>query len=195
MAEGGPGRRLADARFRRWFGRYFLLATGLFALGALGGYAVADPALLAAFAGPGGESMLPERITTWTIFLNNVVAVGVTALGLVTLGFAAAFSVAFNGFVLGLVVGLATTSLAATTTLALIVPHGVFELTAFFLVAAVTFRVNHRLARYVAGHDETILTRQELFEILVLFAVAVVLIALAAWIEVNVTPAVGDWVA
>lgn len=191
MADGGFRQRLDDARFGRWFGWYFALAAGLFALGALGGYAVADPELVAAVAGPGGESMVPAEFTVWTIFLNNLLAISVTALGVVTLGLVAAFSVTFNGFFLGLVVGLATTVLPATTVLALVLPHGVIELTAFFMVAGMSFRVTHRLARYLAGNDETVLTRQELFEMAVLFAVAVVMIAVAAWIEVHVTPAVG----
>lgn len=192
MAGSSLQERFDEARFGRWLGRYFALAAFLFALGALGGYAVADPELVGAFAGSSGESVLPAKFTVWTIFLNNLIAVGVTALGLVTLGLAAAFSVMLNGFFLGLVVGLATPTLEPATVLALILPHGVIELTAFFLVAGTSFRVTHRLARYLAGHDETILTHQELFEIGVLLVVAVGLLAVAAWIEIHVTPAVGE---
>ncbi len=192
--DGGFRRRFERARFRRWFGVHFALAVVLFSLSALGGYLLAEPAPFESTFGTGGESVFPARITTWTIFLNNVVAVGVTALGLVTLGLMAAFSVALNGFVVGLVFGLRAPAIETTTALALIVPHGVIELTAFFLVAGITFRVNHRLARYLAGYDETLLTRQELFEVAVLFAVALAMIAVAAWIEVNVTPVVGEFV-
>ncbi|PSP79702.1 hypothetical protein BRC81_04160 [Halobacteriales archaeon QS_1_68_20] len=190
---GGPWRRVRRARFRRWFGVHFALAVALFVLGALGGYAVAEPGLFRSTVGVGSESVFPERITTWTVFLNNVVAVGVTGLGLVSLGLVAAFSVTLNGFVVGLVLGLRAPDVSTTTALALILPHGVIELTAFFLVAAITFRVNHRLARYLAGYDETALTRQELFEAGVLFVAAVAMIAVAAWIEVNVTPVVGEF--
>lgn len=184
--------RFAQAQFGRWFGIYFAFAAALFFAGAFLGYVVADPAILDQLADVDGEPLFPEEITTWVIFLNNVLAIGVTALGIVTLGLAAVFSVVVNGFILGLVFGLALTVIPVTTALILVIPHGVIELTAFFLVAGITFRVNHRLARYVAGHDETVLTRQELFEMGVLFVVAVVLIAIAAWIEANVTLALTE---
>lgn len=197
----GLRRRFARARFRRWFGIHFALAVALFGLAGVAGYLAAD---LVSIGGLSelreasqlpAEPLLPSRITVGTILLNNLVAMAVTALGIVTLGLVAALSVAVNGFFLGLVFGLAAPVLSPATALALVLPHGVIELTAFFLVAAISFRVTHRLARYLAGYDERILTRQELFEIAVLLVAAAGLIAVAAVIEVHVTPAVGDLVA
>lgn len=63
-------------------------------------------------------------------------------------------------FVLGAVVGAL-----------LILPHGVLELGAFFLVAGLGFRVTHRLINYLRRKDETLITGQEIFEIGVLLVV------------------------
>jgi stage II sporulation protein M len=194
-AIGKVRRRLARARLRRWFGVHFGLAVALFFVGVLAGYGFSDPEIVQEMTPYGAGGTLPVEFTAGTIFLNNLLAVGVDALGLVTLGLASAFSLLLNGFVLGLVMGLASTEVSPLLALALVVPHGVLELPAFWLVAAVAFRVTHRLARYLWGRDERVLTRQELFEVGVLFVATVVLIGVAAWIEVNVTPVVGDLVA
>jgi uncharacterized membrane protein SpoIIM required for sporulation len=66
----------------------------------------------------------------------------------------------------------------------------VIELSAFFTAAAVGLRVPHRTARYLTGYDETPLTRVEAFELVVLGVVLVVMIVVAAWVEVTVTPEV-----
>lgn len=187
-------RRFAGAAFGRWLGIHFAAAVAWFFLGALLGVALAQRVSLAAlseFAGEGG-SVLPEQITATTVAVNNLLALGVDALGLVTVGLASVLMLLLNGFVVGLVVGLLAGETSLLLLVALLLPHGVVELTAFWLVAGVVFRVYHRMARYVVGRDERFLDRQEVFEAAVLFGVAVLMILVAAVIEVHVTPAVAE---
>lgn len=187
-------RYFARARFRRWLGIHFAAAAGWFFLGALLGVALAQGMTiedLARFAGENG-SLLPDRITVTTIAVNNLVAFGVNALGLVTVGLASVLMLLLNGVVLGLVVALGASETSVTLMLALILPHGVVELSAFWLMAGIVFRVYHRLARYVVGWDDEFLGRQEVFEAGVLVVVAVLMIVVAAVIEVHVTPRVAE---
>lgn len=193
-ARAGIRRRFARAQFGRWLGNYFLAAVVWFFLGVLLGGLLAQfvrLSALAEFAGEGG-SLLPEKITATTIAVNNLVALGVDALGLVSVGLASVLMLLANGLVVGLVVALGAGETSLALMLVLLLPHGVVELSAFWLVAGVVFRVYHRLARYVVGRDEQFLDRQEVFEAVVLLGVAVLMILVAAVIEVHVTPAVAE---
>lgn len=186
-------RRFERAQFGRWFGIYFAAAAGWFFAGVLLGVALAQQISLADLAEVAGEggSFLPEKITVTTIAVNNLVALGVDALGLVSVGLASVLMLLLNGLFVGLVVTLGASEVSPLLMAALILPHGVVELPAFWLVAGIGFRIYHRLARFVVGWDEAFLDRQELFEAAVLLVVAVIMILVAAVIEVHVTP----WVA
>jgi uncharacterized membrane protein SpoIIM required for sporulation len=182
--------RLHNGAYGRWFGRYFVAAMGIFLFGAVVGGVLeltTDQAAFASFSQSMGGSIYPDRLTVVTILVNNLLAVGVTALGLVSFGVIAALSLLFNGFIIGLVVAGAATDGEVVKALALILPHGVLELSMFWLVAAVSFRVTHRFMNYLRRIDETPITRQELFEIGTLLVLAAVGIAVAAWIEATLT--------
>lgn len=188
------GRRFERARFRRWFGVHFAAAVAWFALGTLVGVGLADAITLEEFAGYAAEDdqLLPERITVTFIAVNNLIALGVDVLGFVTVGLASVFMLVVNGVVLGLVVTLGAADTSPLLLAALILPHGVLELSAFFMVAGVVFRVYHRLARYVLGWDDAFLDRQEVFEAAVLVVLAAVMILVAAVLEVHLTPVVAE---
>lgn len=190
----GVRRRFARARFRRWLGIYFVAAAVWFFLGVLLGAALAQWVSLSDLADLAGEggTFLPARITVSTIAVNNLLALGVTALGLVTVGLVSVLVLLLNGLVVGLVVALGAGETSLALMLVLIVPHGIVELPAFWLVAGIAFRVYHRLARYVVGRDDRFLDRQEVFEAVVLLGVAVLMILVAAVIEVHVTLAIAE---
>lgn len=187
-----PGRRFARAEFDRWFGRYFLLAALVFAVGtALGvaAFSVTDLTSLAEGV-EGLDPVFPEQITFGFVAMNNLRVLAILVLGFVSFGAISGLVLLFNGFVVGLVVGSAASDGQLVEAIALIVPHGVFELGAFFLVGGMTFRLTHRLLNYLRGVDDSVVTRQELFEIVLLVALSAGAIVIAAWIETNLTEAV-----
>ncbi|SFR92931.1 stage II sporulation protein M [Halomicrobium zhouii] len=189
-----PGRRFAEAQFRRWFGRYFLAALLVFALGGVLGavaMAVTDLSGLQDVS-EGLSPMFPDEITFGFVALNNLRVLVILTLGFVSFGAISGAVLLFNGFIIGLVVAGAAADGALLEAVALIAPHGWLELGAFFLVAGTTFRVTHRLVNYLRGVDDGVITRQELFEIAVLFLVAAVGIVVAAWIEVYLTEAMAE---
>lgn len=174
----------------RWLGRPLLAALATFLAGAVVGAALmaatAPQALADAATALGAEPPYPDRLTTWTVLRNNLLALGVTATGALTFGLTTAFSLFFNGLLLGAVVVAADAPplpLAAA-----LVPHGVLELPAFWLVAAVAFRIAARLVGYLRGTVDRALTRSELAEAAALVGIAVCLLAVAAWVEATLTP-------
>lgn len=188
-AEGRAAR--VRAAVRRWLYPYAALAAVTFLLGAVVGaaaMAATDPAALEGAADAYGDAdVFPEELTTWTVFRNNVVALGAVAAGAVSFGLAAAAALFFNGLLLGAVVYAGALEGGLAWTLALVVPHGVLELAAFFVVGGVAYRVTWRLVSYLRGTAATALTRREATEALALSAVAVCAIAVAAYIEANLT--------
>lgn len=184
----GPPRAVA----RRWLGGYLAVSVALFGAGVgLGWVLIAgvQPSALAGFAG--GSSLFPSRITVWTLLVNNLLALGVVLAGVVTFGVTAAASLLFNGLLLGFLLG-APGGPSLGTSLALILPHGVLELPAFWIAGAVAFRTSHRLVRYLRGQDDEILTTAERYEAVLLTVVAVGLIGVAAVIEARFTVAIAE---
>jgi len=202
--EAGPGlaerlrERFARANYRRWLGGHLLLAVVLFFVAAAAGWE-----LLPAFSldqlqtlgeqfGPGTTADVLPELTTMTIFLNNARVAFIAALGAVTGGATSVFVLLLNGFVVGAVVNAGAKASSLPVVLALIVPHGVLELPAFWVVSALAFRVTHRFGRFVWGADDRPLTRQEAFEAAVIFVAMVAVLLVAAAIEVHLTPAIGE---
>lgn len=172
---------------RRWLGGYLVAAIAVFGAGVgLGWVLVAgvQPSALAGF--DSGPSLFPTRITVRTLLVNNLLALGVVLVGVVTFGVTAAASLLFNGLLLGFLLGAAEGPSLATS-LALILPHGVLELPAFWIAGAIAFRASHRLVRYLRGQDDEILTAAERYEAVLLALVAVGLIGIAAVVEARFT--------
>jgi stage II sporulation protein M len=180
-----------QSRFGRWFRLHFAVALAVFVVGLLFGYAAAlavEPSLLSELARRG--DVFPDRLTTWYILSNNARVLSMMLLGVFTLGLLTLFALFVNGVVIGLVGTLALANLSPLVLAALLVPHGVLEIPVFLLAGALALRVTHRVVRYLLAYDETPLTRVEGYELAVLIVVMFGLLTAAAWIEVNVTPAV-----
>lgn len=175
-------------RFRRWFGVHLAVATAVFVVGLGFGVAVGEtlPLPLDRFVAR-TESALPDRLTFWTVFSNNLLAVAMMLAGGLTLGLLTLLSLFVNGLVVGLVGTLALQSMSPLVLLALVAPHGILEIPAFLAVGAIGLRVPHRASRYLLGYDETPLSRVELYELGVLVVLSVAAIAVAAFVEANYT--------
>lgn len=194
-ARNGLVTRLDQARFRRWFGIHFAAAVAWFLVGVVLGMALVWTVRLEALAEMSqGSSPFPERFTVITIFVNNLIALGIDALGLVSVGLTSVLVLVLNGLLLGAVFAAGASEVSLLLLALLVVPHGIIELSAFWLVAGISFRVYHRLGRYIVGWDETPLTRQEAFEAAVLLGLSVLMILVAAVIEVHLTPEIAELV-
>ncbi len=134
---------------------------------------------------------------TITLFLHNLRAVGlIAALGL-ALGIYPAFAMVLNGAIIGLVGVVTAHQSSWLTFISGIIPHGILEIPALIIGAAIGLRLGigplfakprSPFARYDERDSGWRGYRQELKNALVLLGLTVVLLALAAIIEVNITP-------
>jgi stage II sporulation protein M len=177
----------------RWLHPYVAVGALLLVVGALVGFAVGTFVPADVLTGAAGDSgFLPAEITFTYILGNNLVAVTVMLLGAVSVGTLTVFALLLNGFVVGFVVELALREASALEVVLLIAPHGVLEIPAILLVAAIGLRFGHRTYRYLRGREKRLLTSREIKEAGVLYLAAVVLIVVAAWIEANYTLAIAE---
>lgn len=177
----------------RWLRPYVATGALLLVFGAVAGFAVGTVVPADVLTGPAGDSgFLPSEITFTYLLGNNLVAVTVMLLGAVSVGTLTVFALLLNGFVVGFVVELALRETSALEVVLLIAPHGVLEIPAILLVAAIGLRFGHRTYRYVRGREERLLTSREIKEAGVIYLVAVALIVVAAWIEANYTLAIAE---
>ncbi|WP_436906577.1 stage II sporulation protein M [Halosimplex marinum] len=198
---GGSIRALhREARFTRWLRWHLVAALVVFFGSAFAAYAVVGSIPVAQLealieqlqAEAPADSPLPE-LAFVPLLVNNLRALLLIGLGAVTGGLLSLFGLVVNGVIVGAVVSVVVRQTSWAVILALLLPHGVIELSAFFVAAAVGLRVPHRVVRYLLGWDEKPLTRVELYELAVIGAVLVVMILVAAWIEVYLTRDVAEW--
>ncbi|MFP4590377.1 MAG: stage II sporulation protein M [Halobacteriales archaeon] len=176
--------RLAWAEHRR----YVHLAVGLFALGCLLGVLLVDRVDLFGLIGLGdlGEAF-PEDITTLVIFANNSVVLAITVLGILSFGILTVIVLVFNGVILGYVAVPAAREAGVAFVVVGVVPHAILELPAFFLGAAVAFRLLHRFVDRIRDHRARVLDPGEGRRVVLLLAAAWLAVAVAAAVEVHVT--------
>lgn len=185
----------AQARYTRWFRWHLLASVAVFFASAFAGYAVlgAFPLDQLMELAP-EESPLPvENITFLTIMFNNLRVLLLILLGTLSAGALSLFILFTNGAIVGAVVAVFVQQWSWLVVFAALAPHGVLELSAFFMAAAIGLRVPHRVVRYLLGWDDRPLTRVEGFELAVLAALLALMIIVAAWVEIYVTPDVIRW--
>jgi len=190
------------ARYTRWFRWHLVASLVLFFGSAFAAYALVGSipveqlsALVENLQGEmPNDSPLPE-LSFVPLLLNNLRALLLIGLGAVTGGLLSVFGLVVNGALVGAVVSFVVRQSSWLVVLAALAPHGVLELSAFFMAASIGLRVPHRVVRYLLGWDERPLDRVELFELAVISVLLVAMIVVAAYIEVYVTLEVVEWVA
>ncbi|WP_226021619.1 stage II sporulation protein M [Halomicrobium salinisoli] len=188
--------RAARGIARRWLRGYVLAAFATLLLGVVIGYALGAQVPAGWLQqGTGSSAFVPDRITFGTLLSNNLLAITFISLGAASAGALTAFALLLNGVLIGAVVQIALRETDLLTVLALIAPHGIVEIPALLIVSAIGYRFGHRTIRYVRGLEEVLFTRRDLKEAGVLYAVAALMIVVAAWIEAEVTLAVAERVA
>lgn len=168
--------------------RYVGLSALLFAVGlGLGAALVGRFDLFAWLGLEGFGDVVPAELTVAGLWLNNARALLVMVAGALTGGLLTAFGLVFNGVVLGYV-GLPIAERLGVGFVAVgVLPHGIVELPALFLGAAVALRIVTNAGRRLAGSRDAVLGRSGWLRAGLLVAVALGMLAVAAVIEVHVT--------
>ncbi|WP_086888173.1 stage II sporulation protein M [Natrarchaeobaculum aegyptiacum] len=126
---------------------------------------------------------------TATFFIaNNSIPFLMTIVGALSVGMLTLAILVFNGVIVGNL-GAAMAGLIGIDYVVLgLAPHGIFELAAIFLGAAVGFRIVSRFAERIAGRRDAFFTRAYLSQTAALVVFAWLLLVLAAFVEAYVTP-------
>ncbi|WP_254766151.1 stage II sporulation protein M [Salinilacihabitans rarus] len=190
--------------------RYVGAAAGLFGLGAVAGalllvagvdllelvVELLDDELVPADGGGGGvaDDTTDLGFTARFFVVQNTPPFLFAIAGApLTVGLLTAFVMVFNGVVVGNVGYAVGREVGFDAVAVLLVPHGVFELTALFLAAGVGFRLLHRLVERVRGSREAFVTRAYLRRTASLVGVGWLLLVLAAFVEAYATVALAEW--
>jgi stage II sporulation protein M len=171
---------------RRWL-PYWLLAAGIFGMGAAVGGAVGAERETAVVVPVRASGDPVADVTTLGLFVHNTGVAARMVVGGVLGGVPTAYLLLFNGFALGSVVVDAAGTLGPLTTMALLVPHGVFELPAIWLAGAVPARWLHVVWAVASGRDRATPVPRVMLRTLLALVVVLALLALAAAVEATVT--------
>lgn len=148
------------------------------------------------------HSVIIEK-TTLSIFTHNLKAALYTYLGGV-IGIIPAGSLSFNGFFIGAFIGYLThhsivSTLGVFSTREFLIytlPHGIFEIPGFILAGAAGFRLTTLIAGLINSlRNKTHASEHywKLKDSLALLVISIILILIAAFIEANITPSLGNY--
>lgn len=186
----GARLRAAHAIWRRWLVLYGSVAALVLGVSTVAGFllgsAVPVDSLAPVDGGAGPNGTFPP-LTTLGLAVNNLTAMVVLLFGAVSVGLVTVFGLVLNGLVIGAVVGIAVQQVDPLVVAMLIVPHGILEIPALLIAAAIGFRFARLTVRYIRGLEETLVTRRDLREAGWLVLTAALLIVVAAYVEANVT--------
>lgn len=174
---------------RRWLLVYMSVATLVLGASATIGFLLgsAIPVDSLPMATDGGTGGFFPPLTTTALAINNLTAMVVLLFGAVSIGLLSVVGLVLNGLLIGAIVSIAVHQLEPLVVFMLIAPHGLLEVPALLIAAAIGLRFGHVTVRYLRGMEEKLVTVRDLREAGWLVAVAAVLILIGAYIEANFT--------
>lgn len=170
--------------------RYVAFSLGLFVLGTVAGAAMYGRVdLFAALGVDDLQDMLPGEFTLWDLYGNNARVLLLMVVGALTAGLLTAVALLFNGVILGYVGALVAGERGPLFVAVGILPHGVFELFAFFVASAIGFRIVANTALRITNRREVVLGRGGWLRAGLLLVGALLVLFVAAVVEVFATGA------
>lgn len=134
-------------------------------------------------------SAFPPPILAALIFLNNLVKSLLVALLGVFIGIPPIVFLAINGLILGTVVKYGFTSIGLIGTLASLLPHGIIEIPSVLIASALGLNAGWEAWIKILGRGSRI-KAITVYNLKTFFKIVAPLLAIAAFIEVFITPLV-----
>ncbi|AEH06440.1 stage II sporulation protein M [Methanothermococcus okinawensis] len=129
-----------------------------------------------------------------TILLNNLKVIFLMLAGAITFGFSTFINLIFNGFNVGILIGSTfQTNEPLKLITALILPHGIFEIPAMLISAVAGFKIPYGITLYLLDKKEKPITEDDIKEFLKLALISIILIVIAAFIELYITPKIANY--
>ncbi|CAB3288795.1 conserved membrane protein of unknown function [Methanocaldococcus lauensis] len=128
------------------------------------------------------------------ILTNNLKVIFLMLAGSITFGLSTFINLIFNGFNVGVLIGSTfQTNEPLKLILALILPHGIFEIPAMLISALAGFKIPYEITLYLLDKKQKPLTEEDIKEFLKLALISIILIVIAAFVEVYITPKVANY--
>ncbi|ADC70051.1 protein of unknown function DUF95 transmembrane [Methanocaldococcus sp. FS406-22] len=128
------------------------------------------------------------------ILTNNLKVILINLSGSVLFGFTTFVNMLYNGFVIGLEVkGLFFIGADLKYILITILPHGIFEIPAILISAVAGFKIPYEIVLYLLDKKEKPIANEDIREFLKLAIMSIILIVIAAFIEVYITPKIANY--
>jgi uncharacterized membrane protein SpoIIM required for sporulation len=138
------------------------------------------------------ESFGPAPLTI--ILTNNLKLIFLMLAGSITFGLSTFINLIFNGFSFGMLISNAYNSgMSTKLILALTIPHGIFEIPAMLISAVAGFKIPYEVIQYLRDKKEKPITEEDIKEFLKLAGISIVLIVIAAFVEVYITPEIANY--
>jgi uncharacterized membrane protein SpoIIM required for sporulation len=129
-----------------------------------------------------------------TILINNLKVTFLMLSGSITFGLSTFINLMFNGFNVGVLVGSTFLTNEPLKLIAgFILPHGIFEIPAMLISAVAGFKIPYEIIQYLRDKKEKPLTEEDIKEFLKLAVISIILIIIAAFIEVYITPKIANY--
>ncbi|MCQ6253350.1 stage II sporulation protein M [Methanocaldococcus sp.] len=128
------------------------------------------------------------------ILTNNLKVIFLMLAGSITFGLSTFINLIYNGFNVGVLIGSTfQTNEPLKLILALILPHGIFEIPALLISAVAGFKIPYEITLYLLDKKEKPITEEDIKEFLKLALISIILIIIAAFVEVYITPKVANY--
>ena len=128
------------------------------------------------------------------ILTNNLKVILTNLSGSVLFGLSTFVNMLYNGFIVGFEVkGLFFIGADLNYILMTMLPHGIFEIPAMLISAVAGFKIPYEVIQYLRDKKEKPLTEEDIKEFLKLAGISIILIIIAAFVEVYITPEIANY--
>ncbi|ADG13966.1 protein of unknown function DUF95 transmembrane [Methanocaldococcus infernus ME] len=124
------------------------------------------------------------------ILSNNLKVILTNLSGSVLFGLSTFVNMLYNGYILGVQAKIFTVTYGVYFVLITTIPHCIFEIPAMLIAAIAGFKIPYEITLYLLDRKEKPITEEDIKEFLKLALISIILIIIAAFVEVYITPEV-----
>ena len=138
-------------------------------------------------------NIIPSYTFT-SILINNLKVILANIFGGFLFGLPTLINIIYNGFMIGFQVkGLFFIGADLKYILITMLPHGIFEIPAMLIAAVAGFKIPYEITLYLLDKKEKPITEEDIKEFLKLAGISIILIIIAAFVEVYITPEIANY--
>jgi uncharacterized membrane protein SpoIIM required for sporulation len=135
------------------------------------------------------QNILPNLEEFILILKNNLKVCLILLLGSLTFGLTTFYTLFFNG----LSIPILLSNVKLIDIVAYVIPHALFEFSGFVIAGSAGFKIPYEVIQYLRDKKEKPITEEDIKEFLKLAGISIILIIIAAFVEVYITPEIANY--